>query len=144
MKSGEIIVVTSIITGVIAFLFGLEIGSHPSSRPNEGDSPIIERQPEAASNSRLDEIRSHHCAEEAVEVNFVSWMEFYWPDKKMSSDLTVLEVGDCEYNIRFEIKYGKEQPGFIGFAGPTIYIYQMTYSDDFEQFNLKPIRGVLF
>lgn len=90
----------------------------------------------------IDLTREQLCNEITVEENFRYWMDFKYPDWKIYDDIVIVSSGDCSYNLRFTTinphlsKFGMEEKSII--------VAQFDYTNNYEEFSVKILRGTLY
>lgn len=92
--------------------------------------------------------RASSCDGESVIKNFNKYMDSYFPDWEIVSgefgefgDFRVLPIGECVYNIQFYAY----NPHFSEFGGQKDFIIlQLSYVNNFREYEMKQLRGKLY
>src|SRR5690554_6731676 len=105
-------IITILISGIVFFGIGFLVGKESQKKElerieeqkAEEQAEIIEQQRVQAvieEMNKRNSLRSQACSKEAAEANLKYWMNFNYPDWKITTDITVVEAGDCTYDLRF-------------------------------------------
>ncbi len=80
------------------------------------------------------------CTEENAKTNFLSWMDFKFPDWPIKSEIKIKKSGDCHYDIRFKTR----NPHLQFSATDEIIVVRIYFFDNYQRYNVDLIRGVLY
>ena len=91
-----------------------------------------------------------NCDEKEVKAKFLEWMELYYPDWpikgkikvfEVAKDRTTLDPSPCIYDIRFQTI----DPHMGGYGEKQILVFRFAWDNLlFQNYSIKPIRGVLY
>lgn len=80
------------------------------------------------------------CTEENAKTNFLSWMEFKFPDWPIKSDIKIKESGDCQYDIRFKTR----NPHLQYSTTDEIIVVRLYFFNNYQRYNVDFVRGIMY
>jgi hypothetical protein len=141
MKSNTDLLIAAIISGVLFFGLGFFFGQNSNQKQIENSfNEELENEEWKEFDQSLSQ-KSKVCNEDTALENFRYWMDFNYPDWKIFGEVSIVSAGDCAYNLRFTTI----NPNLIGYGGDKeVIVVQLNYVNDYQQFNVKFLRGILY
>lgn len=149
MRSDSNLIFAVIFSGVLFFILGMlyERNNPPEKKENLYQGKEENYTPKGIENSfdeGLDQTlnqKNKVCNKEAALDDFYYWMDFTYPDWKISGDVSIVSAGEeCTFNIRFTAK----NPHYTYENAQRVIVIQLDYVNDYQSIRVRTLRGTLY